>query len=158
MLRSPRVFAAAAALLAVAACNAGDNAAKTVAEAIPDVAVPEISLKTMQDVVGALASDEFEGRAPGTVGEEKTVALLIERFQAAGLEPGNNGSWTQDVPLVEITAESVSPLTFTGGKAPLSLAYGTDFVAGSYRVQPKAEVKDSDVVFVGYGINAPEQG
>lgn len=158
MLRSPRVFAAAAALLAVAACNAGDNAAKTVAEAIPDVTVPEISLKTMQDVVGALASDEFEGRAPGTVGEEKTVALLIERFQAAGLEPGNNGSWTQDVPLVEITAENVSPLTFSGGKAPLSLAYGTDFVAGSYRVQPMAEVKDSEVVFVGYGINAPEKG
>lgn len=149
---------ALATLLSLAACNASDTATKAVAEAIPDVAVPEISLKTMQDVVGALASDAFEGRAPGTVGEEKTVALLIERFKAAGLEPGNNGSWTQDVPLVEITAENVSPLTFSGGKAPLSLAYGTDYVVGSYRVQPKAEVKDSDVVFVGYGINAPEKG
>lgn len=158
MRRFPKTFAAAAALLTVAACNASDTATKAVAEAIPDVTVPEISLKTMQDVVGALASDAFEGRAPGTAGEEKTVALLIDRFKAAGLEPGNNGSWTQDVPLVEITAENVSPLTFTGGKAPLSLSYGSDYVVGSYRVQPKAEVKDSDVVFVGYGINAPEKG
>ncbi|HMO77052.1 MAG TPA: M28 family metallopeptidase [Sphingopyxis sp.] len=155
MLRFPRIAAVAAALLTVSACG-GDKA--ETAPAIPDVEIPEISLKTMQDVVGALASDEFEGRAPGTAGEAKTVALLIERFKAAGLEPGNNGSWTQDVPLVEITAENVSPLTFAGGKAPLSLAYGSDFVAGSYRVQPKAEVKDSDVVFVGYGINAPEKG
>jgi Zn-dependent M28 family amino/carboxypeptidase len=158
MIRSPRVLAAAAALFAVAACNASDTASTNVADAIPDVAILEISLKTMQDVVGALASDEFEGRAPGTPGEEKTVALLIERFQAAGLEPGKKGSWTQDVPLVEITVENVSPLTFTGGGAPMSLAYGSEFVAGSYRVQPKIAVKDSDVVFVGYGINAPEKG
>ncbi len=126
--------------------------------AIPDVAVPEIALKTMQDVVTALASDEFEGRAPGTPGEEKTVALLIERFKAAGLKPGNGSSWTQDVPLVEMTAKNVSALRFTGGKTPLALTYGTQFVAGSYRIQPQTVVKDSDVVFVGYGINAPEKG
>jgi Zn-dependent M28 family amino/carboxypeptidase len=158
MLRFLRTTAALALLLTVTACNADDTATNAVADPIPEVAIPEISLKTMQDVVGALASDEFEGRAPGTPGEEKTVALLIERFQAAGLEPGNKGSWTQDVPLVEITAENVSPLTFTGGKAPMSLAYGSEFVAGSYRVQPKIAVTDSDVVFVGYGINAPEKG
>lgn len=133
------------------ACGGGTSA-------IPDVSVPEFSLKTMQDVVTQLASDEFEGRAPGTPGEEKTVQLLIERFKAAGLQPGNKGSWTQDVPLVEMTAKNVSALTFTGGKTPLSLAHGTQFVANSYRIQPKTEVKDSDVVFVGYGINAPEKG
>lgn len=156
MSRLPTPLALAA-LLSLAACNGGETS-KTASTAIPDVSIPEISLKTMQDVVGALASDEFEGRAPGTAGEEKTVALLIEKFKAAGLEPGNNGGWTQDVPLVEITAENLSPLTFTGGKAPLTLAPGTDFVAGSYRVQPQTAVKDSDVVFVGYGINAPEKG
>ena len=143
---------ASAALLT--ACTTGG----TDASAIPDVTVPEISLKTMQDVTAKLASDEFEGRAPGTPGEEKTVALLIERFKAAGLQPGNKGSWTQDVPLVEMTAKNISPLTFTGGKTPLSLAYGKEFAAFSYRVQPSVEVKDSDVVFVGYGINAPEKG
>ncbi|MDZ3831461.1 MAG: M28 family metallopeptidase [Sphingopyxis sp.] len=158
MLRFPRAAAAAAALLSLAACNAADDGTQAGNAAIPDVSIPDISLKTMQDVVGALASDEFEGRAPGTEGEEKTVGLLIERFKAAGLEPGNNGSWTQDVPLVEMTADKVSPLSFTGGKAPLSLAFGTDFVAGSYRVQPNISIKDSDVVFVGYGINAPEKG
>jgi Zn-dependent M28 family amino/carboxypeptidase len=146
-----RLYLSLAPLSLLAACSAGTPS-------IPDVTVPDISLKTMQDVVTALASDEFEGRAPGTAGEEKTVALLIERFKAAGLQPGNGTSWTQDVPLVEITANNVSPLTFTGGKTPISLAYGTQFVAGSYRIQPKTEVKDSDVVFVGYGINAPEKG
>lgn len=143
---------AAATVLTACATGTSDTTA------IPDVTVPEISLKTMQDVTAKLASDEFEGRAPGTPGEEKTVALLIERFKAAGLQPGNKGSWTQDVPLVEMTAKNISPLTFTGGKTPLSLAYGKEFAAFSYRVQPSVAVKDSDVVFVGYGINAPEKG
>lgn len=146
-----KLFAPLVPLALLAACSGG-------APGIPDVATPEISLTTMKDVVGALASDAFEGRSPGTPGEDKTVALLIERFKAAGLQPGNNGSWTQDVPLVEITANSVSPLTFTGGKTPLSLAYGSQFVAASYRIQPRTEIRDSDVVFVGYGINAPEKG
>src|SRR3546814_4518715 len=75
----------------------------------------------------------------------------------AGLQPGNNGNWTQDVPLVEITAKNVSPLSFTGGRAPMSLKYGTDFVAATYRVQPQISVKASDVVFVGYGINRSEE-
>jgi Zn-dependent M28 family amino/carboxypeptidase len=145
---------ALAAATVLTACTTGTSDTT----AIPDVTVPQISLKTMQEVTGQLASDEFEGRAPGTPGEEKTVALLIERFKAAGLQPGNKGSWTQDVPLVEMTAKNISPLTFTGGKSPLSLAYGSDFAAFSYRVQPSVAVKDSDVVFVGYGINAPEKG
>jgi len=145
-------------LALLAACTSGSNDTAAIpSAAIPDVAIPEISLKTMQDVVSTLASDAFEGRSPGTAGEEKTVALLIERFKAAGLQPGNKGSWTQDVPLVEMTAQNVSALTFTGGKAPLSLSYGTQFVAGSYRVQPNVAINDSDVVFVGYGINAPEK-
>src|SRR3546814_127198 len=88
----------------------------------------------------------------------RSVSYLIRKFTEAGLQPGNNGNWTQDVPLVEITAKNVSPLSFTGGKAPMSLKYGTDFVAATYRVQPQISVKARDVVFVGYGINAPEKG
>ena len=65
-----------------------------------------INETTFRDVTTRLASDEFEGRAPGTAGEEKTVNLLIERFRALGLQPGNNGSWTQTVPLVEVTASN----------------------------------------------------
>ncbi len=157
MLRFPRSTAALAVLLTVAACNASDKAA-TSTVTIPDVEIPELSLATLQEVTKELSSDAYEGRAPGTAGEEKTVAYIIKKYEEAGLKPGNNGSWTQDVPLVEITAKNATPLTFTGGKTPVTAQYAKDYVAFSYRVQPKTEVKDSDVVFVGYGINAPEKG
>ena len=156
MLRFPRTTAAFAVLLSVAACGGADKAATAIA--LPDVQFPDLSLQTLQDVTRELSSDAYEGRAPGTVGEEKTIAYLIKQYEAAGLKPGNNGKWTQDVPLVEITTKNATPLTFTGGKAPVTLQYAKDYVAFSYRVQPKTEIKDSDVVFVGYGINAPEKG
>ncbi len=157
MLRFPRSTAAFAVLLTVAACNSSDKAA-TSAPAIPDVQIPELSLATLQEVTEELSSDAYEGRAPGTPGEEKTVAYIIKKYEEAGLKPGNNGKWTQDVPLVEITAKNATPLTFTGGKAPVTAQYAKDYVAFSYRVQPRTAVKDSDVVFAGYGINAPEKG
>jgi len=117
------------------------------------------SIDTMKRLVKELSSDAYEGRAPGTVGEEKTLALLTAEFEKLGLKPGNKGSWFQDVPLVEITAKNVSALSFTGGKAPITAAYGPEMVIGTYRTtQPRIEVKDSPVVFVGYGINAPEKG
>ena len=119
---------------------------------------PEISLATLQRVTQQLSSDEFEGRAPGTRGEELTVELLAREFERAGLQPGNNGSWYQDVPLVEITAQGSPQLRVTGGAQPLTFNYRTDFVGASYRVQPRVEVANSDIVFVGYGINAPERG
>ena len=157
MLRFPRSTAALAVLLTVAACNSSDKAA-TSAVAIPDVQIPELSLAALQEVTKELSSDAFEGRAPGTAGEEKTIAYIIKKYEEAGLKPGNNGKWTQDVPLVEITAKNATPISFTGGKAPVTAQYAKDYVAFSWRVQPKTEVKDSDVVFVGYGINAPEKG
>jgi Zn-dependent M28 family amino/carboxypeptidase len=157
MLRFPRSTAAFAVLLTVAACNTSDKAA-TSATTLPDVQVPELSLATLQEVTKELSSDAYEGRAPGTPGEEKTVAYIIKKYEEAGLKPGNNGKWTQDVPLVEITANNATPLSFTGGKTPVTAKYAKDYVAFSYRVQPKTEIKDSDVVFVGYGINAPEKG
>ncbi|MDO9370132.1 MAG: M28 family metallopeptidase [Sphingopyxis sp.] len=157
MLRFPRTTAAVAVLLTVAGCNASDKAA-TPATTLPDVQVPELSLATLQEVTKELSSDAYEGRAPGTPGEEKTVAYIIKKYEEAGLKPGNNGKWTQDVPLVEITANNATPLSFTGGKTPVTAQYAKDYVAFSYRVQPKTAIKDSDVVFVGYGINAPEKG
>ena len=116
------------------------------------------SIETMKEVVKEISSDAYEGRAPGTVGEEKTLAYLVQRFEALGLKPGNKGSWFQDVPLVEIDAKNVSPLRFTGGKTAVSASYGPEMVIATYRTgQPHIEVKDSPVVFVGYGINAPEK-
>ncbi|WP_431848306.1 M28 family peptidase [Allosphingosinicella sp.] len=140
--------------LMLAACGAADKGESAASAS----ANPVISLDTLRTVTERLSSDEFEGREPGSPGEAKTLAYLVERFQAAGLKPGNEGSWFQDVPLVELTAQNVSPLSFTGGKAPLSLAYGPQMVVGTNRVTPRIDLKDSEVVFVGYGINAPERG
>jgi Zn-dependent M28 family amino/carboxypeptidase len=118
---------------------------------------PEISLDTLKTVTQQLSSDEFEGRAPTTAGEEKAVALIAQRFQQAALQPGNKGSWFQNVPLVETNA-TPTDLRVTGGARPLTFQYRTEMVANSYQVQPRIDLADSDIVFVGYGINAPERG
>lgn len=128
---------------------------------IASVEPGELSQDIMIDVTRTLSSDAFDGRAPGTAGEEKTVAFLIEQFEAAGLQPGNNGSWVQDVPLVEITGKNFAPLTISGGtgtNAEMSFAYSTDWVGVTYREDIQTTLDDSELVFVGYGINAPEKG
>ncbi|WP_370462953.1 M28 family metallopeptidase [Parasphingopyxis sp. CP4] len=120
---------------------------------------PAISVETVRGLTETLSSDEFEGRAPGTPGEELTVTLLAERFAAAGLQPGNNGSWFQEVPLVEIDANpETAALSYTVNGDTVSLAYGSDMVIGTPRVVPEISVTDAELVFVGYGINAPERG
>ncbi len=119
---------------------------------------PDISVGTLKEVTKTLSSDAFEGRAPTTRGEDKTVGYIAGRFAAAGLQPANKGSWFQDVPMVRMTVNPATSLKITGGKAPLDLAYKTDLVVSSYRIVPHTEIRDSDVVFVGYGINAPERG
>ena len=121
-------------------------------------AAPAISVETLKEVTETLSSDLFEGRAPTTPGEDKTIGYVAGRFAAAGLKPGNGRSWFQDVPLVEITADPNTALTISGGKGPLSFAYKSDMVAMSYRITPKTAIANSDMVFVGYGINAPEKG
>ncbi len=120
--------------------------------------LPTISVETLKDVTKTLSSDAFEGRKPTTAGETKATDYIVERFKAAGLKPGNDGKWFQDVPLVELTAKNVTPLSFTGGKAPVSLAYRSDVVIATYRVTPRIDIRNSPVVFVGYGITAPERG
>ncbi len=130
------------------------------AKAPPIPAIQPVALNqpALAEMVKTLSSDEFEGRAPGTVGEQKTVAYLIDRFKAAGLQPGNKGSWTQDVPIVEITANNVAGLAITGGTQTMLFAPGKDFVAGSYRAVDRTAIADAELVFVGFGINAPELG
>jgi Zn-dependent M28 family amino/carboxypeptidase len=120
---------------------------------------PSISAETLQRVTRMLSSDDFQGRAPGTVGEERTIAFMSQEFRRAGLQPGNHGSWFQDVPLVEITATGNPALHVTGGHGGgLNFNYRTDYIGASYRAVPHVSVDNSDVVFVGYGINAPERG
>lgn len=155
------LFAAATALI-LAGCSmapTGDDAASAEAIEVPEVAAGDLSEDTLRAVIERLSSDEFEGRAPGTPGEEKTVAYLIEQFEKAGLKPGNGGSWTQKVPLVEITGQDFSPLRITGkdGRAQ-TFTYGSDWVGATYREVPSIALDNSELVFVGYGINAPEKG
>ena len=124
----------------------------------PQPAAQRIPVETLQQVTMQLSSDEFAGRAPATEGETRTVELLADRFRQAGLQPGNNGSWYQDVPLVEITATNNPTLRISGRGQPMDLRYRTDMVAASYREQPRVSLDNSEIVFVGYGINAPERG
>lgn len=142
--------------LAALACTQSLAARNTT---VPAVAPPQLSQSLIEEMVRTLSSDEFDGRAPSTAGgEEKTVPYLIEKFRAAGLQPGNNGSWTQEVPTVEITAHNAAGLAITGGGATQLYAYGRDFVVGSYRVTERTRITDAELVFVGYGVNAPELG
>ncbi|MBU2278872.1 MAG: M28 family peptidase [Gammaproteobacteria bacterium] len=105
-----------------------------------------------------VASDELQGRAPATVGEERTVAYIEQNFKRLGLLPFANTSYRQAVPVVQIDPVAVSALTFSGDKLPKSLGYKTEMMAWSTRMLPQVEVKDSELVFVGYGIVAPEYG
>ena len=157
-----RFLLAAAAAFTLAGCSmSATTGAEDASSAVdvPEVAPGALSEATMKAVTERLASDEFEGRAPGTPGEARTVAYLIEQFENAGLEPGNNGSWVQKVPLVEITGEGHAPLAITGrdGKT-LRFAYGSEWVGATYREAPTVDLADSELVFVGYGIVAPEKG
>ncbi|MGO9512944.1 MAG: M28 family peptidase [Steroidobacteraceae bacterium] len=109
----------------------------------------------LRDDLRVLASDNFEGRRPGTPGEEKTVAFLTAQFRKLGLKPGNGESFVQQVPLVEITADEAT-LSVAGGGNVRSLRYGKETVIWTKRVVPAAQVEHSELVFVGYGIVAPE--
>jgi Zn-dependent M28 family amino/carboxypeptidase len=106
--------------------------------------------------VRLLASDDYEGRKPGTPGEEKTLAYLVEQFRKLGLKPGNGESYLQSVPMVEILAGADASVSIAGRMGTLTLAYGKDMVIWTKRVLPQTELKGSELVFVGYGIVAPD--
>jgi hypothetical protein len=107
--------------------------------------------------IKVLASDEFEGRAPGTKGEELSIKYITNQFKQIGLNPGNpNGTYTQEVPLAGI--KSNPRMSFIVGGKTIDLKYPDDFVASSARLQPEIKVDGSDVLFVGYGVVAPEYG
>jgi Zn-dependent M28 family amino/carboxypeptidase len=109
-----------------------------------------------RDDVRVLASDEFEGRKPGTPGEEKTLAFVVDQFRKLGLKPGNGDSYLQQVPLVEILAGSDAALSVSGRGAVKPLVYAKDMVIWTKRAMPEASLQRSELVFAGYGIVAPE--
>jgi len=116
----------------------------------------DIDENVYRNHVRVLASDDFEGRKPGTPGEEKTVAYLVEQFRKLGLKPGNGESFLQQVPMVESLAGADASLSAAGRNGTLALVYGKDMVIWSKRSIPQAELRGSELVFAGYGIVAPE--
>ncbi|MGH9903118.1 MAG: peptidase M28, partial [Pyrinomonadaceae bacterium] len=102
-----------------------------------------------------LSSDEYEGRGPGTKGEELSVNYLVEQFKQLGLKPGNpDGTYVQKVPLVGFTAAPRA--SFTAGGKTIDLNFPQDYVSVSRRFVPESKVENSEIVFVGYGVVAPE--
>src|SRR5437899_3433811 len=148
-MRRMRTRAGLLALLITTAC--AKPGPPTLAQ-LPDVDANQVLAHTK-----VLSSDEFEGRAPGTKGEELSVSYITDQLRKIGLLPGNpNGNFTQEVPLAGIKTDPKMSFMVNGQAAELT--YPDDFVASSARLEPEIKVDNSDIVFVGYGIVAPEYG
>ena len=105
-----------------------------------------------------LSSDEFGGRAPGSPGEQLTIDYLTAAFSDLGLEPANGDSYIQEVPLAWVNAVNKPGLLISGGVgADMNLAYIDDQVIWTRKQLTNAAIENSDMVFVGYGIVAPER-
>ncbi len=149
-------------LLVTVACQSkGETAADSTVgppgEPLQSVSIVGIDTATLMRHIRVLAADSLMGRAPGSAGEEKTVAYLESQFEALGLEPGNtDGTYIQKVPLVGITVKGTPTLTFTKGSATRALKWRDDYVAWTKHVAPDATLDKSELVFVGYGTEAPE--
>ena len=161
-MRSPLILACAGSLL-LAACSRepaapAEVAAPDAAPAAEHAFKPEIDADDLRTLVTALASDEFEGRAPGSAGEEKTVEYIKAQYERIGLKPGgDNDSYFQTVPMVETSADESTVLRLDSNGATRELKFGPDMVIGTRTGQAEVSIKDSELVFVGYGVNAPEQ-
>ncbi|MFZ1676895.1 MAG: M28 family metallopeptidase [Saprospiraceae bacterium] len=116
-----------------------------------------ISEESFRRYISTLSSDEFQGRKPFTIGETKTLAFLETEVKNIGLQPGNGGSYFQDVPMVEITGHPAQQLDLEGPNK-ISLHLGDQYVAYTQRPEEKVSLNSSEVVFCGFGIVAPEIG
>ena len=125
-------------------------------ESSMEAAIDRITVEELTPDITTLASDEFEGRAPSSPGEEKTIAFLEQRFKEVGLQPGNGNSYFQDVPLVDITASPDMLMYVEDETGRSTYAYGDQFMAWTKRVVESVDVNTSEMIFVGYGVVAPE--
>jgi Zn-dependent M28 family amino/carboxypeptidase len=114
-----------------------------------------ITAEEIKSHIAVLADDSLMGRKPFTAGETRTINYISREFKKLGLEPGNSGSYFQDVPLVEITG-SPSAAMVSGESSKITLNPLTDFVASTRQELPQVELKNSALVFAGYGVVAPE--
>ena len=152
-----RIRLAVATLAFCAACADKPASPPAVEPAPSAVPAARIESNRILDRIKVLSSDEFEGRAPGTKGEDLTVKYLEDEFKKLGLKPGNtDGTYTQKVPLVGITGTNSQPLTITKGAQKQTFKWSDDVVAWTKHVADGASIKDSELIFAGYGVEAPE--
>ncbi len=151
-------------LLMAAACSKASDAPATSATAtnndpVPAEALAAIDTATIINHIAVLSHDSLTGRQPGTPGEDKSVAYIEGQFTSIGLAPGNpDGTYIQKVPLVGITVTNAPTLTFAAanGSVTRALKWKDDYVAWTKHVQPTALLDKSELVFVGFGTEAPE--
>jgi len=157
----------AAAGLLLASCQGKQSSSETATTAKNSEAAPTdtasvpapadgITAALLAKHIKVLASDEFQGRRPFTTGEEKATNYLASEFKKLGLQPGPNGSYFQAVPLVEITGKPDPTATVAGNGKTLTLNYRTDYMMLTEQEKPTVEIKNSPLVFAGYGVVAPE--
>ncbi|MFH6768961.1 M28 family metallopeptidase [Gaetbulibacter aquiaggeris] len=123
-----------------------------------DDVILEVNQATIGKHLERLSSDEFMGRMPFTEGEVKTVNYLKDEFSKLGLEPGNGKSFYQDVPLIEITGSVSDKMIISGPNGDFNLSYFDDFAALTTKAEEEVNLENSELVFAGYGIVAPEYG
>ena len=121
-----------------------------------DAALTSIKADELSQNTRILSSDEFEGRAPSSKGEELTVNFLQAQFEKLGLQPGNGNSFFQEVPLVKINSIPEGKLEIRGEGKTSIFSFGDEFTAVTLRVEDEVALEESEMVFVGYGIIAPE--
>ena len=118
-----------------------------------------VNQQRMSEITKVLASDAFQGRAPGTPGEDKTIPYLIEQFKAAGLEPaGENGGWTQTVPMIHTQLQAPENVSVSQAGQTVPLKFPDDIYMGTVRPVDRVKIANAPMVFVGYGVTAPERG
>lgn len=136
------------------ACNQKETGTDTASA--DSVAIKAINDTSFAKHIAVLASDEFKGRKPFTEGETKSINYLKEEFSKLGLKPGNGDSFFQEVPMVEIKSTPENKMVFKGANGEVTATYLENFVAATKRVQSTVSIKNSPLVFAGYGIVAPE--
>ena len=143
-----------AAALAASASSAAHAATPTAPSPAP------IEAARISDVTRELSADSFEGRGPATPAEARTVAYIVAHMKAAGLQPGGErGGWTQDVPLARFEVTGPVKLAVTPqGQAPRSLTQSQEMVVQVLRPVDRVAIASAPMVFVGYGVTAPERG
>src|SRR6266511_1523912 len=155
-LRPPSILAAVLASCALWPCGFVNGATASNSTTDTREAAGSITAADLLRHTQVLSSDEFEGRAPGTRGEELTIHYLVQQFKQLGLQPGNpDGTFIQKVPLAGISASNVS-IAYQVGARRARLAFPGESVVWTKRFVPEIQVEDSELVFVGYGVVAPE--